>query len=208
MDAICDTFLGVLRRITESFSLARFALIAAVREMRISSRRVSMNKIAMTVAILTLPLAAAHAGPAPDQEFFTKAAVSGMFEVQSSEIALKRSNNPQVQTFAKMMVTDHSAANEKLKALAATKGVTLPATLDKDHQKKIDKLNAAKPGKEFDEAYADLMEDGHDDAVELFEKTSKGAKDKDVQKFAAETLPTLKHHSEHAEKLDSKDIAS
>ncbi len=165
-----------------------------------------MKTIPILASVLLFPLAATAA--APDQKFFDKAAMAGMFEVQSSEIAVQQSTDPQITTFAKMMIADHGAANAKLKTLATNKGVTLPSTLDKDHQEKLDKLKAAAPGKEFNEAYSDLMEDGHDDAVNLFENASDDAKDKDVRKFAADTLPTLKRHSEHAEKLDSKDVAS
>lgn len=160
---------------------------------------------------LLLSLAALFSGLAgaasSDQEFFDKAAVAGLFEVQSSEVAMQRSSNPQVKAFAKMMIEDHGAANSRLKALATKKGVTLPTGLDDDHQKKLDDLKAAKTGKAFDESYADLMEDGHDDAVALFEDASEDAKDKDLRQFAAETLPTLRRHSEHAEKLDSQDIS-
>ncbi|PPE72021.1 DUF305 domain-containing protein [Solimonas fluminis] len=169
-----------------------------------------MKRISMLLAATLCAFGAFAADPlaqAPDQEFFDKAAVAGMFEVQSSEIALQLGSDPAIKSFAQMMVTDHSAANAKLKSLALAKGVMLPTGLDKDHQAKLEKLKAAKPGKEFDETYADLMEDGHDDAVQLFEKASKKAKDKDVQKLAAETLPTLKHHSEKAEKLDKKRVA-
>ncbi|HEY1077970.1 MAG TPA: DUF4142 domain-containing protein [Fontimonas sp.] len=165
-----------------------------------------MKKIPTLAGLLLFPLAASAA--APDQKFFDKAAMAGMFEVQSSEIAVQQSTDPQITSFAKMMIADHTAANAKLKALAANKGVTLPAALDKDHQEKLDKLKAAAPGKAFNELYADLMEDGHDDAVELFKDASDDAKDKDVRKFAADTLPTLKRHNEHAEKLDNKDVAS
>lgn len=164
------------------------------------------------LAALSLLLAAAmpvagFAAPAPDQEFFDKAAVAGLFEVKSSEVALKRASDPALKSFAQMMVSDHGAANGKLKALAAKKNVKLPQGLDKEHQKNLDKLAAAKNGRAFDETYADLMEDGHDQAVELFETASKDAKDPDVRAFAAETLPTLKHHSEAAERLDKRDVA-
>lgn len=168
-----------------------------------------MKRTSMLLAVCLLPFAALaddkKLSQVPDQEFFDKAAVSGLFEVRASELAVQRGVDPQVKSFAQMMVTDHSAANAKLKSLAMTKGAMLPAELDKDHKKDLEKLRAAKQGKEFDEAYADLMEDGHDKAVKLFAKTAESAKDSDVRKFAAETLPTLKMHNEHAEKLDEKD---
>jgi putative membrane protein len=106
-----------------------------------------------------------------------------------------------------MMVADHSAANAKLKALAAQKKVVLPSALDKGHQKDLDKLSKAKPGKDFDETYADLMEDSHDKAVKLFEGASKNATDPDVSAFASATLPTLRQHQKMAEALDDEDVS-
>jgi len=159
-------------------------------------------------ALVVLPASVLAADPSvPDQEFYDKAAISGLFEVKASEIAVKRATNPKAKSFAEMMVADHSAANAKLKALAAQKKVVLPSALDKDHQKSLDKLSKAKPGKDFDETYADLMEDGHDKAVKLFEAASKNAKDADVSAFAAATLPTLRQHKEVAEALDDEDFS-
>ena len=159
-------------------------------------------------ALVMLPSTILAADPdAADQEFYDKAAISGLFEVKASEVAAKRATNPKAKSFAEMMVADHSAANAKLKALAAQKKVVLPSALDKAHQNDLDKLNKAKPGKDFDEAYADLMEDGHDKAVKLFEDASKNAKDPDVSAFAAATLPTLRQHREIAEALDDEDVS-
>ena len=61
--------------------------------------------------------------------------------------------------------------------------------------------------KDFDEAYADLMEDSHDRAVSLFEAAADDSKDADVRNFAKSSLATLRQHSEAAEKLDQRDIA-
>ena len=142
-----------------------------------------------------------------DSEFMKKAAIAGEFEIQSSKLAQKSGSSAPVISFADMMVTDHTATAAELKTLAKAKGVSLPKGLDQDHADKLSKLKTKKPGPEFDEAYADLMEDGHDSAVSLFESAAESASDPQVKAFAQKTLPTLKMHSEHAEKLDMKDIS-
>ena len=148
-----------------------------------------------------------HAADTKDVEFMQKAAVAGEFEIQSSRVAQKTGSLVQVKSFANMMVKDHSAAAAELKALAKAKGVALPKGLDKAHADKLAKLKAEKPGKDFDEEYADLMEDGHDTAVALFQGAADNAVDPEVKAFAQKTLPTLKMHSEHAEKLDMDDLS-
>jgi len=144
---------------------------------------------------------------ASDVEFMRKAAIAGQFEIQTSEVAKTRGTQPQIKSFADMMLTDHRRMAAELRALAKTKGVKLPAQLDAEHNGKLRKLQGAVNGKEFDEAYADLMEDSHDEAVDLFQTAADGADDPEVRALAAKALPTLKSHSEHAEKLDAADIA-
>ena len=135
-----------------------------------------------------------------DQEFFTKAAGGGMFEVEVGKLAESKAGDPQVKAFGSMLVKDHGAANDELKALASRKGAQLPASLPADKQKKVDKLSKSKS---FDKDF--IKEVGlkdHKSDIALFEKTSKGADDADVKAFAAKTLPTLRQHLEHAQGLD------
>ena len=60
------------------------------------------------------------------QDFVNEAASGGMFEVQSSQLALERGQGDEVKAFAQMMITDHTANNEELKAAAEAAGVTVP----------------------------------------------------------------------------------
>ena len=62
----------------------------------------------------------------PDSSFMKNAAEGGMSEVELGQLAQQKGNNPAVKDFGAMMVKDHSAANDKLKALAASKQVSLP----------------------------------------------------------------------------------
>lgn len=129
-----------------------------------------------------------------DRNFFEEAAKSGMKEVEVSTAVKGRLTNAEVGSFADQMVTDHTAANTELMALAARKGVTLPAD-KKDYAKKW-----AKNEKNLDEDYVKAMEDDHEEAVKLFEKASK-SDDADIAAFAQKTLPKLQMHLDHARML-------
>src|SRR5215831_4125233 len=79
-------------------------------------------------------------------DFTTKVATGGMMEVQLGQIAQTKAMDPRVRDFGAMMVKDHSAANDELKRLAASKHIDLPNTLAADDEKKINDLNG-KTGK-------------------------------------------------------------
>lgn len=133
-------------------------------------------------------------------EFMVKVADVGMTEVKLGQMAQDKGMNPRVKDFGAMMVKDHSAAGDELKNLAGQKNVTLPATVGDDHQKKIDDLNK-KSGKDFDKAYVKAMVDGHQSAVNDFEKASKDTKDADIKAWVDKTLPTLKMHLDSAKAI-------
>ena len=136
-----------------------------------------------------------------DRNFFMTAAEDGMAEVELGKLAQQTGSSEQVKSFGNQMVTDHTKAGDELKALAGTKGVTLPSTPGK-HQKDIDKM-AKKSGADFDRDYARHMVDAHKKAVSLFQKTAKSGDDADVKAFAGKTLPTLQQHLEHANTLNA-----
>jgi putative membrane protein len=138
---------------------------------------------------------------ASDKEFFPAAASAGMLEIESSKLALERSQNTAVKQFAETMVADHTKAADELKALAATKKITLPSAMTKHHQKMYDHLKDEKTAKDFDDAYQEAMVGSHKEAVTLFSKASSDSKDPEVQAWAAKTLPTLQHHGAMAKDL-------
>jgi putative membrane protein len=129
-----------------------------------------------------------------DKNFFEEAAKSGMKEVEVSTAVKGRLTNNEVSSFADTMVADHTAANTELQALAAKKGVTLPAD-NKDYAQKW-----SKDKKDLDEDYVKSMEDDHEKAVKLFEKASK-SDDPEIAAFAQKTLPKLQQHLDHARML-------
>lgn len=136
-----------------------------------------------------------------DKEFFPAAASAGMLEVETSKLALQTSQNADVKAFAQKMVDDHTKAADELKALAASKSITLPTSMSKHHQVMFDHLKDEKAGKEFDGAYQNIQVVAHKEAVTLFSKASTDSKDPEVKAWAAKTLPTLQHHGAMAKDL-------
>ena len=113
-------------------------------------------------------------GTAPStQDFVTQAAVSDMFEIESSKLAQANAANEKTKAFAAKMVKDHTTTSTGLKALLSGGKVKadVPTAMDSSHKSKIEKLQGLK-GKDFDKQYNSEQETAHKNAVSLFERYS------------------------------------
>jgi putative membrane protein len=136
-----------------------------------------------------------------DSKFAVDAANGGMAEVQLGEVAQNKGTNPQVKEFGKMMVADHTKANDELKAIAASKNIALPTEPSEDLQKAAADITS-KSGREFDKAYLKQMVKDHEKTVKLFEDGQKNVVDTEIKAFIDKTLPVLKTHLEHVKNLN------
>jgi putative membrane protein len=137
-----------------------------------------------------------------DREFVEEAAKGGMAEVELAKIAQERASSPEVKQFAQRMEQDHSKANEQLRMLAQSKGVTMPAGPKATENHEASKLSKLQ-GPDFDRAYMDHMVKDHEKDVKEFNKMAKNAKDPDVKAFAQQTAPTLEEHLQLAQNTDA-----
>jgi putative membrane protein len=152
-----------------------------------------------SVAVAQTPPAA---GTPSTQDFMNKVAISDMFEIQSSQLALAKQADADTKPFAEKMVQDHQKTSSELKALVdggKVKG-TLPTALDAQHQKMLDELKA-KNGKDFDTSYDQIQVKAHQDAVALFDAYAKGGDNSELKGWASRTLLHLREHLSMAEKL-------
>ena len=147
----------------------------------------------MIAALMLVGPLAAFAASNPDASFFKNAAEAGIAEVEAGKLAQDKAGSQKVKDFGAMMVTDHSAANDKLKALAATKDVSLPSSSSVGQMANKAKLEVLS-GETFDKSYLKGQLKAHREAVALFKKESTTGQDSDAKAFATATLPTLRSH--------------
>ena len=73
--------------------------------------------------------------------------MTDMFEVAASQVALEKTQNPDIRVFAQMMITEHQKSTADLKQ--TLEDAKLPAlkaaTLDSDHETEITKLRGTAP---------------------------------------------------------------
>ncbi len=167
---------------------------------------------AATLALLALAGAGARAEAVeplsgPDTQFLAAAIREGMAEVEISKTAAQKASSPEVKKFAERMVKDHSAANERLMALAEKHKIEAEGTygtppLETPEGEKAERRDLSKlSGQEFDRAYASDAVEDHERAVNLFREAAKNSQDKEVSELAAAMLPALEEHLRMAQAL-------
>jgi putative membrane protein len=138
-----------------------------------------------------------------DRAFVVEAAAGGMAEVELGRLASEKAASDQVKQFGRMMVTDHSKANEKLAAIASDLQLMAPHALKPEHQEAVDRLSKLS-GEAFDRAYVQQMVKDHEKDVDLFKKHAASAEHPDIRQFASSTLPTLERHYARAQQLQQE----
>jgi putative membrane protein len=129
--------------------------------------------VALLIAGFTCPRANSQGG---DQEFVQAASSGGMTEVKLGQLAEERASSQQVKDFGRKMITDHTAANEKLQAVAGKEGMNVPQDMNSEDRSTYEKLSQLS-GAEFDHAYMSAMVQDHKQDISDFEKEAKSGKD-------------------------------
>jgi putative membrane protein len=130
---------------------------------------------------------------AQDKDFVMNAAWGGAFEIQSSRIALQKTQSPRVRMIAQRMIHDHTEMGQQLEAIAQKKGLTASEMPNGDQQTMITKLNNLS-GADFDQEYLSQQKTAHEQAIDLFKKESADGSDPDIKFFASNNIPTLETH--------------
>jgi putative membrane protein len=144
---------------------------------------------------------------ATSNDFVDRAAAGGIAEIETSRLALEKSQSADIKAFANMMITDHGKANDELAALAKKNDIEVPdtTTLVKQAKEKILEVR----DESFDAAYANNQVKAHEDTIELFKKEANTVTDDKVKggtelkAFAQKMLPALEKHLDMAKKLQA-----
>lgn len=138
-------------------------------------------------------------------DFIQKAAMTDLFEIETSKLALTKSQSASIKTYAQEMITAHTATSAALTPLAATLKIEPPLQLDNDHLEKIEDLKKASV-KDFDQKYVDLQTDVHKSALDLLNDEAKNGNDALLKAFAANTAPKVQMHLDMVKKLDKSGV--
>jgi putative membrane protein len=136
-----------------------------------------------------------------DKEFVQAASMSSSTEIDAGKLAQSHSNDKDVKSFARHMMTDHAKLTAQLK-MAVPSGVKVPK--DNSDMALIGALEPLKD-KDFDAAYISKVGlEGHKQAVAAFEKEISEGTNADLKKAAQKALPAIKEHYQMAKELAKK----
>ena len=142
--------------------------------------------------------------PETASSFVPMAASSDSFEINSSRLALERSTNNGVRTYAQMMIRDHTNTTAQLSAAARAAGVTPPppGTMLPLHQTMFDRLQGAGSGAGFDRAYWREQVTSHQAALNLHSNYATDGDTPALRQVASAATPIVRMHLEQAQQMN------
>lgn len=134
-----------------------------------------------------------------DQRFVLKASMSNMAEIDAGQLATMRGSSG-IAMFGQMMVTDHTAAKNNLKTLAAKYSMYAPDSLDAEHVMLKNQLLTL-TGRAFDSVYVHSQVRDHQKTIDLFQDQVNHGDNQELRNYASSLLPHLNHHLHMADSL-------
>ena len=113
---------------------------------------------------------------------------------------VKDSENKAIAEFATKVDKSHSELADRISGALKESKLAVVAGTEKGFQEKIDSL-ADKKGSEADRAFLQMLIEGHEKSIPLFEAEAERGSLPAMKKVAADAVPILKGHLEEAKKL-------
>lgn len=135
-------------------------------------------------------------------QYVQRAAISDLFEVEASKLALQRTQSPDVKAFAQRMINEHTKSTDNLKGLlqSASIGVTPPAQLDREHQRMLQQLQNASAAK-FDRLFMEMQVKGHQDALKVQLSYGRRGDNDQLRNFANNSSSMVRDHLTQARQI-------
>jgi putative membrane protein len=119
-------------------------------------------------------------------------------EIQAGEIAQKDGHSKAVKDYGKMLVKDHTVADQRVADLAHSENVNLRASTPSPGPNDMGTMAS---GRDFDKAFAQEMLDDHRKAIAAVTEALNNTADPQLRKLLTDLLPTLQKHEAAAEKI-------
>jgi putative membrane protein len=140
-----------------------------------------------------------------ERRFLKDAAASSRFEAEASRMALAKSNDPGVRSFATTLINYHASASNELLHMLHGRGMAAPMLAN--HQRKVLNRLAKLHGSKFDREFLrEVALKNQQEDVQSYEKASFAAREPRLKAWIDRTLPTLRYHLTSAERIAPADF--
>jgi putative membrane protein len=139
-----------------------------------------------------------------DHEMLEDLAHAHLAEIEASRIALDKTRNASVRSFAQQMIDEHGQALQELQQLGQKKQLSVPTETDFQH-KAIAAALRLLSGDTFDRQYIrQVGVNDHRRSVDLLMKMQQSARDPELQAHAGKLLPGVQRHLAQAREMQQK----
>jgi putative membrane protein len=140
------------------------------------------------------PDAASNDMPTDGAGYVAMAGASDLYEIQSSQMALEKTQNEQVREFAQMMIEHHQMTTQQVTTAAQEAGMMpAPPQLTPMQQELIAQLEGAS-GEQFDQTYLQQQRQAHQMALGLHSNFAENGDTPPLQQVAGEAVPIVESH--------------
>jgi putative membrane protein len=133
-------------------------------------------------------------------DFVTRASNANLFAVEESRLALDRTGDLKLKSFARQMVADHKRAEAELLSAAEESGALVPTALDEEHQARLTTLQG-KSGADFDKGYVADQGENHSNALTLYADYMLWGEYEKLQALAIRMIPITEAQLKQAQVL-------
>ena len=160
------------------------------------------NYILMAGATLALSACASMAPmPSTAMPYLAAAASSDQFEIQSSQEALNKSQNPEVRRYAQMLIDHHTQTSATLMAAARDAGMTPPPPMLMPRHAAMLRTIQAAPAARFDAVYMGAQVPAHQEALALHQNYSANGDTQSLRNAATAAVPFVQQHLTEAQSM-------
>lgn len=132
-----------------------------------------------------------------DEDFAISASYVNIAEIRLSQMAVQKSTNDSINSYAREMITDHTTAQNELRTISNDLNIVLNDSLDQAHSTLYNQLSALK-GFAFDSAYIANQVTDHQSTKTLLETMISNRGDSSLVSYANKRLPIVNRHLQKA----------
>jgi putative membrane protein len=145
--------------------------------------------------------------PVSTKDVLTKIHATNQKEIEAGKLGESHAKNKDVIAYAKTLIKDHTAADEKVMAFAKAQNIDLGTTasgVTAMNKKDLAHLTDIATGDQFDNHFVQMMIEDHKKTIDELNKAKAATGDEQLKDLIDQLLPTLKDHQDKAQKLMDK----